>query len=239
MATFFWDTTGQMFFAKPKTDHPISVDGTVIEGDFDPPTLGCDVHITLPALEGITGSPTAAEIIYKEPIFYFTLPELKGKYDKVDLGQEAKQDHISYPLPTAGGQSLVGIADVVASLRKHLDANGVVPQVVGVEKIGARNAYRIRLSVPLDKLNTDIAAPLAAAVKWMYVDDNPADHPAAHVKFDSASAELWIYQDTYELAQVQLAGSSSTAGNLTLTMTLTDFGKPVTITAPAASDIAN
>jgi hypothetical protein len=58
-------------------------------------------------------------------------------------------------------------------------------------------------------------------------------------KVDSASAELWIYQDTYELAQVRLAASSATAGNLTFTVTLTDFGKPVKITAPAPSDLAN
>ena len=213
-----------------KQTSPLSIDGTVIEGDFDPPTLTCDVHITLPALTGLTTSPTAAEIIYKEPTIYFTLPVLNGKYQKIDLAQEAKDAHIAFPIPTAGGASLVGIADVVASFRKHLDSSGVVPHLVGVEQIGSRNAYRISLSVPLDKLNTDVAAALSPLTE--------PGTPALKVKVDSASSELWIYQDTYELAQVQLTGSSATAGNLTFTMTLTDFGKPVTITAPPPSAIA-
>jgi len=58
------------------------------------------------------------------------------------------------------------------------------------------------------------------------------------MKIDSASAGIWIYEDSYQLAQVQIAGASSAVGNLSFTMTLTNFDEPVTITAPAASDIA-
>ena len=54
---------------------------------------------------------------------------------------------------------------------------------------------------------------------------------------DSASASIWIYKDTYQLAQVQLAGASSTVGNLSFTMTLTNLDQPVTIDAPAAKDV--
>jgi hypothetical protein len=100
---------------------------------------------------------------------------------------------------------------------------------VGIEQIGGKNAYRIKLSVPLDKLNSDIAGAMTGAKV----------NPALKMKIDSASVDMWIYQDTYQLAQVQLAGSSSTVGDLTFTMTLTNFDQPVTIDAPAASDIGN
>jgi hypothetical protein len=132
---------------------------------------------------------------------------------------------VKAPVPTPGGSSLVGIADAVSTLRQHLEANGATPTLAGIERIGDRDAYRINLALPLDKLNSDIAAAVASK------------DPALDVNVDSASASLWIYTDNYQLAQVQMAGASSIAGNITFTMTLTSFDQPVTITAPAASDI--
>jgi len=40
-----------------------------------------------------------------------------------------------------------------------------------------------------------------------------------------------------ELAQVQVHGTSSQAGSLSLLVTLTDFDQTVTITAPPASQV--
>jgi hypothetical protein len=55
----------------------------------------------------------------------------------------------------------------------------------------------------------------------------------------SISAGIWIYQDNDQLAEVQIAGASSDGGNLSFTMTLTNFDQPVTITAPAANDVVS
>jgi hypothetical protein len=57
------------------------------------------------------------------------------------------------------------------------------------------------------------------------------------MKIDSASVDVWIYKSNYQLAKIQIAGASSTLGNLTMTITITNYNAPVTIAAPAASDV--
>jgi hypothetical protein len=223
----FFNTWSDGDFDTLKSD--LAVDGTVIEGDMDPVNLACDLHMTVPALTGLTSSPTKGDLIVKNSVMYIQLPILGAKYEKDTLADFAGELGLPAAVPTPGGESLLGIANLVASLRQHMETNGVVPQVVGIEQIGAKSAYRIRLSVPLDKLNSDLTAAMTSA---------KAD-AALKFKVDSASAEMWIYQDTFQLAQVQLAGSSSTVGNLTFAMTLTNFDQPVTITAPPASSLSN
>jgi hypothetical protein len=225
-AAFFKSSTSGTL-AKLKSD--VVLDGTVVEGDVDPVNLAFDLRITVPALTGIISSPITGDLVVKNSVLYLQLPVLGAKYRQVKLKQLTGDLGVPVAIPTPGGDSLVGIANLVASLRQHLETNGVVPQVVGIEQIGGKNAYRIKLSVPLDKLNGDIAGAITGAKA----------NPALKMKIDSASADMWIYQDTYQLAQVQLAGSSSTVGDLTFTMTLTNFDQPVTIDAPAASDIGN
>jgi len=116
---------------------------------------------------------------------------------------------------------------LVASLRQQLEADGVTPEFVGTDQIGGRDAYRVNLSVPLDKLNSRIAEAETKAK----ID------PSLKITVDSVSASMWIYTDNYQLAQVTMAGTSSTLGNLSFTITLTNFDQPVTINAPAASAI--
>ena len=61
----------------------------------------------------------------------------------------------------------------------------------------------------------------------------------AKIQVTSVTAGVWIYQDNYQLAQVQIAGVSSDGGNLSFTMTLTNFDQPVTINTPAAGNVAS
>jgi hypothetical protein len=205
----------------------LTLDGAVIEGDIDAVNLALHLPMTIPAMPGLSSDPLVVDVIIKDSVLYLKSPASGTKYHSTKLGTAAKELGITQPVPTPGGSALVGMADMVETLRQHLEGNGVTPTVAGIESIGGKDAYRIDLSVPLDKLNGDIAAAEASA---------NADI-TQKMTIDSASASIWIYKDTYQLAQVQLAGASSSVGNLTFTMTLTNFDQPVTIDAPAAKDV--
>jgi hypothetical protein len=211
--------------AAPKSD--VALAGLVIEGDVDAVNLALHMAIDVPAIPGVISAAATDDLIIKNSIMYVKASSLGAKYHQTKLGTISKDLGLAVAVPTPGGSALTGMADAVSSLRQHLEANGSTPKVAGIEQIGGKDAYRIDLTVPLDKLNGDIAAAAASA---------SAD-PSLEMTVDSASASIWIYKDTYQLAQVQLAGASSTVGNLSFTMTLTNFDQPVTIDAPAAKDI--
>ena len=208
----------------------VVLDGTVIEGDIDAVNLALHLPMTIPPIQGLSTKPIDVDVIIKDSMLYLKSPSGGTKYHSTKLGTFSKRLGYTQPVPTPGGSALVGMADAVESLREHLEGNGVTPTVSGIEQIGGKDAYRIDLSVPLDKLNSDLATAVAKA------SDAPAS--VKTMKVDSATASIWIYKDTFQLAQVQLAGASSSVGSLTFTMTLTNFDQPVTIEAPAASQIA-
>ncbi len=224
----FLKTLGNPSWAKLQSDAVL--DGTVIDGDVDAPNLAFHLAINVPA-NSVTGSaPITGDLVIQNSYLYLKLSLLGAKYHELKLGTISKEMGIPVSVPTPGASALTGIADMTASLRTQLEAAGVTPTVVGIDQIGGRDAYHIALSVPLDKINADIAAAASAA---------PAGEAAVlrSINIDTVSSGIWIYKDNDELAQVQIAGSSSTVGNLSFTMTLTNFDQPVTISVPPASQV--
>ncbi len=222
----FLKTLGNRSWANLKSDAVL--DGTSIEGDVDAPDLAFQLAITVPAISALGTVPITGDVVVKNSDLYLKLSDLGAKYHEVKLGTMSKELGLPVSVPTPGASALTGLADMTASLRSQLEADGVTPKVVGVDQIGGRDAYHIDLTVPLDKINADLAA--ATATEGASV--------LRGIKIDSVSSGIWIYEDNYELAQVQIAGASSSVGNLSFTMTLTNFDQPVTINAPAASDVA-
>jgi hypothetical protein len=205
----------------------VSVDGTAIEGDMDPVHLECNLTMSIPATT-VTGAAITGNLIILDPTAYLKLSSDGTKYHKFKLGTLSGQMGLKVAVPTPGGSSLAGIADDVSNLRKALEATGVKPTLLGIDQIGGKEAYHIGLTVPLSKINGDIAAAVATARTGFF----------KQTKIDSATAAVWIYTDGLQLAKVQVAGVSSDGGNLSFTATLTNFGESVTITAPAASEIS-
>ena len=223
----FLKTLGNPSWAKLTTDAVL--EGTVIEGDVDAQNLAFHLAIAVPAVAAFGSGALTGDLIIKDSNLYLKMAALGAKYREVKLGTVSKELGVPVSVPTPGGSALIGLANLTSSVRSQLEAVGVTPKVVGVEQIGGREAYHIDLTVPLDKVNSDLAAAASKAGADAGV--------LGQLKIDSVSSGIWIYLDNYQLAQVQIAGTSSIAGNLSFTMALTNFDQPVTISAPAASDV--
>ena len=205
----------------------LKLDGTTIEGDVDVANEAAHLSLNVPALQMLGNVPLTGDLIVVSNTLYYKVSLLGPMYTMVDLGSltsglGALASSLPVAVPTAGAAATTSLADEVTQLRAAMVQAGVTTKLVGVEQIGGQNAYHISVTVPLDLINSEIAAEASAA-------------PA--MKIDSASIDVWIYTANYRIAQFELKGASSTIGNIDLTVTVSAYDQPVTISAPAASQV--
>jgi len=201
----------------------VKLDGLAVEGDVDVANHAGHLALTVPALAMLGNIPITGDLILVNNALYYKVSLLGTKYTKTDLGSLTDLSPVAIPTIAAEASPLTGITDEVTQFRNAMQSAGVTATLVGVEQIGGQDANHISFSVPLDKLNADIAAAASSAAPGM--------------KIDSASVDLWLYKSNNQIAQVKIAGASSTLGNIGVTITVTNYDQPVTVTAPAASDI--
>jgi hypothetical protein len=197
----------------------IKLDGTAIEGDVDVANAAAHLTLNVPGMQMLGNVPITGDLILKDSALYYKVSLLGTKYTKTDLGSLSSLSPVAVPTP--GASALAGVTDEITALRAQMDAAGVKATLVGVEQIGGKDAYHITISGLSDYINTQMAAASAPPT----------------VKIDSASVDMWVYKDNNALAQVEIKGASSAVGNLDFTLTVTNYDQPVTITAPAASEI--
>lgn len=199
----------------------LKLDGTTIEGDVDGVNQAAHLTAAVPALPQMGNVPISADLIVKDGVLYYKTTLTGPKYSKMPLDSLAGS--LPAALPTPGASAMTGVQGEIAALRKQLDDAGVKATLVGVEPIGGKDANHINVSIPLDKINSAIAAEASSV-------------PGA--KIDSASFDAWIYKADNRLAKMELKGASSAIGSLDFTITITNYDQPVTIAAPAAADIS-
>jgi hypothetical protein len=208
----------------------MKLDGTKVTGDVDVANQAAHIAANVPLVTGGTTLPVTADVILTGGALYYKASLTGPKYTKVDLASLGSSlgslGALASAVPTPGASAMGGVTDEIAQLRAALDQAGAKATLVGVDQIGGKDADHINISVPLDLLNSQIAAAAAAA----------SGAPAG-MKIDSASVDLWVYKDSYLPAKFEIKGASSALGNLDFTVTITNYDQPVTITAPAASDI--
>jgi hypothetical protein len=185
----------------------MKLDGTSMEGDVDVANQAAHLAVTVAPIAALGGVPLTGDIILKDSNLYYKVSLLGPKYTKMPLG--SLTSGLPVTVPTAGPSALAGVADQLAQMRKQIDDFGAKATLVGVEPIGGKDADHISISLPLDKINSQIAAAAASAAPGM--------------KLDSATIDFWVYKDTYQLAKIQIAGASSSLGNLGLTITITNY----------------
>jgi hypothetical protein len=203
----------------------IKLDGTAIEGDVDVANQAGHITFNVPPLAALGNLPLTGDLILVSNTLYYKVSLLGTKYTKMDLGSigdslGALSSSLPVAVPSAGASA--AIADQISQMRQALKDAGVTVTLVGVDKIGGKDASHINVSVPLDKLNSAIAAQASAG-------------PA--MKIDSAAVDLWVYTDSNRLAQAEIKGASSTLGNLDIVLTISNYDQPVTVAAPPADQI--
>lgn len=203
----------------------LKLDGTSVEGDVDVANQAAHLALSVPALPMLGNAPLTGDLILVSNNLYYKVSLLGTKYTMVPLGSLTSGLGAlasSLPIPSAAAVATTSLTDEVAQLRAAMVQAGVTATLVGVEQIGGQSADHISFSVPLDMLNSEMAA---------------AASPSPAPKIDSASVDLWVYTSNYQIAQLEIKGASSTLGNLDLAVTVSNYDKPVTIAAPPASEV--
>jgi hypothetical protein len=205
----------------------LKLDGTKVEGDVDVANQAGHVAATIALGSGGSTVTIPADVIFKDAALYYkvSLPGLaSSKYTKTSLGDlTGSLTGGGVSIPTPGPSGLAGLEDQVAQIRKALDDAGATAKLVGVDKIGGQDAYHISISVPLDLINSKISGSSVSA--------------ASGITIDSAAVDGWVYKSDNRLAKIEVKGASSAIGSLDVIVTVTNYDKPVTITAPPASNV--
>ncbi len=186
--------------------------GTTAEGDVDVTNEATDLKITLPSPLG-TG-----EIIVVGGNLYYKLSLYGDRFTETSLSNA-----VPVPIPSPGAVASANPSAAIASLTKALDDAGAKATLMADDKVAGKDVYHVSVSIPVDKINTLLAAEGGSATAGM--------------KLDSASFDYWVYKDSVLPAKVEIKGSAGTLGSLDVVVTLTSYNEAVTIKAPAATDI--
>jgi hypothetical protein len=198
----------------------LKLDGTAVQGDVDVANSAAHIGLTVPAMAAFGNIPITGDLIVVNNALYYKISLHGTKYTKTDLGSLASMSPVA--IPTPGASASAAISDQISQIRTAITKAGVTTKLVGVDQIGGKSADHISVTVPLDLINSQIAASASA---------KPA------MKIDSLAIDFWVYTDNYRMAKAEFSESSASFGNLDITVTVSNYDQPVTITAPAASDI--
>ncbi len=199
---------------EPKSGTKIALDGTTFEGDVA--TSGsASLTFKVPALLGLTG---AVLIVDKKDLYVKST--LTG----------AKWSHQAMPIPSpdASGVSASPATDpkaFVAKLKEFLAKDGVVTKKLDDVTCGDRQCYHVRVTIP-----TSVMASMASASPMPSINmaDIFGDALVVDLQFDKQ--KLW-------LTSWSMAIDSTKVGTVNLTITLSAFDKPVTVTPPPADQV--
>jgi hypothetical protein len=198
----------------------LKLDGTAVQGDVDVANSAAHLALKVPAMAAFGNIPITGDLIVVNNALYYKVSLLGTKYTKTDLGSLASMSPVA--IPTPGASASAAISDQISQIRTAITKAGVTTKLVGVDQIGGKSADHISVTVPLDLINSQIAASASA---------KPA------MKIDSLAIDFWVYTDNYRMAKAEFSESSASFGNLVISVMVTNYDQPVTITAPAAGDI--
>lgn len=189
----------------------IKVDGATLTGEVDMTQQALHLSASFPTLFGIS-----AEAFLVDGFLYTRINTPGVKYKKTKV-------QTSLLMASAAPDATFNFTDTLSQLASRVRSVGVTTTLVGHEQVDGRDVYHLAVTVPADVLNRQIGPAGGAAASGIALDLAPIDY--------------WVYVDTLQPAKMVVRASSATVGNLTVTLTLTKYNQPVTIKAPADSEI--
>lgn len=195
----------------------IDLTGTTMEGDVDVANQAADLKLTLTGMLAMPALGLPSEIIVKDGSTYMKSSST-GKFSKTALGSLTSGLPVSIPSQDAAPSALT---DQVATIRKRLTDAGLTVTMMPDDTVGGQAAYHVSMTYPIDKLNSLIASQ--------------AGSMASGLTFDKLAIDVWAYKDSQLPAKFEVAVGAGALGNLDITVTITAYNTPVTITADRKS----
>jgi hypothetical protein len=190
---------------------PMKLDNSSLSGDVDIAHQAVRISVTVPSLFGLT-----EDVIVVDGYAYVRSSLNGDKYGKT-------RTSAVLPAASLAPSASADITGIVAAFKAAMETAGVTATLAGRDKVDGRDAYHVAVSIPKDKLNQAIASAGGDDVAGMTVD--------------SVALDYWAYVDGLQPARVEAAASSSSLGRLNLTVTLTKYNEPITITPPPDSQV--
>jgi hypothetical protein len=194
---------------------PVDLTGSTLEGDIDVIDKEGKIAVAVPAVFGFS----ADAISTGGQTYIKTSLQPDGKYHKLDLG--ALTSGLPLPLPslptTVGSPDPSAVAAMVDQFKAQLDKLTIPPTKLADEKIGDQDCYHVQTKV------------------------SAADLPQASSALGTGSVtvDVWTRKSDYRPARLTIAVDAGTSGNLAITVDLTNYDAPVTITVPPSDQISD
>ncbi len=199
----------------PQMGGKMALKGTTLSGDFDLVNKLVSLSFALPALLGVQGQVIAT----KEAAFV-----------KTSLtGEKWRKQAIPADQPASGVQDPT---KAIAELGKFLDKDGVQSKKLSDAACGTSQCYQVELTIPSALLDQAAGAggpsPAAVATGSGSVSSMLGEALVVDMQFDKS--KLYLTSATTSI-------DSKEIGSFSVTLTLSRFDQPVTITPPAADQV--
>lgn len=186
----------------------IKLDGSKITGDVDIPKQAAHVNVSMPTFLGLE-----VDLIQVDGFDYTKISLMSDKYSKSPASD--------LPIASEAPTSSMGLHDAITEIQNELDQAGATVKLTGREKIDGQDAYHVTIDVPQSAIDEALGA---------------AGSEASGVSVTSVSLDYWVYTASVLPARFT-AKAETSLGNFGMTVTLSNYNKPVTIKAPPADQI--
>ena len=205
----------------------IKLAGSTLIGDVDLAHQALHLTAAFPSLFG-----SGAEVIVADGYAYTKtktpLSAADEKYKKLkvaaSLPASSGAPSAVLPAPSTAPEATFSFVGLLHRFDSQVGSAAATAVLIGQETVDGRAAYHLAVTVPVDVVSQAIGVAGVTLPGGTSIDVTPVD--------------LWVYDDGLAPARIQVNVSSSTIGNVAVSLTFTRYNQPVAIQAPPDDQVA-